>query len=713
MNVVLYFTKEEQVLKFIEINKKCENVVQSMKINPFLENTSFERIKQLFQGMETYQLVNTPDTDYEVFDGISIIEYNNKAEEFHVRRINSIEQHLHKIRKLHSIQYSNYVKEITKNFTILRSLKVINPYNYISNNHSIQLLFELKNVVTLKELLIYISVYVAIDDLIQLRNELRNIKITIVIDNDPFAKKITNEYLKSISRIQGINIYVNRYNEFIDNKYVMPVIPLEIGISSIMKHKEKYFNLFSICYPTKLILFDDGYQNFNDEVDESIETNETIEEFNFDLCSMLMELFISFPRNSLINFILPTTLTKISITSNENKEFKYDSFHTLPLEFFDLSYETNKNITLPSTLKNLYIEECSHCTFRFKEYWNLTKIIIRECYDCIIPICDTYKEFYNACINNNKYINYGDVSTIHNFFQGELYSDVSFNKDTIELTMNKNSFIDVLDLYIFKTQNIKLKDIKTNTIITGSSKCVKLIHGKIKNIIFDSCEKLLCDNINSIEIIKGKEVYYLELVSSGKPEFIIDNINHFITNSIHIPHTPLKRLELNNIEEEIVDLATFNIEIITINNSNIKKLIIPTTITSFFNNNSKIERIDGFETSTIPNDERKKLEIKYCNGILPKVTANQFAIQCKDWKVIDARSIKVNYLVIFNCMELKEILLPNELKTLIINQCDGIETLDLTTSQLSVINIKNCKSIKTLLVNNNVKTVITSCPLLN
>ncbi|KAL7717088.1 hypothetical protein QTN25_005367 [Entamoeba marina] len=599
-----------------------------MKINPFLEKTTYERIKQLFQGMETYQLVNTPDTDYEVFDGISIIEYNNKAEEFHVRRFNSIEQHLHKIKKLRSIQYNNYVKEITKNFTILRSLKVINPYNYISNNHSIQLLFELKNVVTLKELLIYISVYVVIDDLIQLRNELRNIKITIVIDNDPFAKKITNEYLKSISRIQGINIYVNRYNEFIDNKYVMPVIPLEIGISSIMKHKEKYFNLFSICYPTKLILFDDGYQNFNDEVDESIrsiEANETVEEFNFDLCSMLMELlFISFPRNSLINFILPTTLTKISITSNENKEFRYDSFHTLPLEFFDLSYETNKNITLPSTLKNLYIEECSHCT---------------ECYDCIIPICDTYKEFYNACINNNKYINYGDVSTIHNFFQGELYSNVSFNEDTIELTMNENSFIDVLDLYIFKTQNIKLKDIKTNTIITGSSKCIKLIHGTIKNIIFDSCEKLLCDNINSIEIIKGKEVYYLELVSS--------------------------------------------------------------------------ERIDGFETSTIPNDERKKLEIKYCNGILPKVTANQFAIQCKDWKVIDARSIKVNYLVIFNCMELKEILLPNELKTLIINQCDGIETLDLTTSQLSVINIKNCKSIKTLLVNNNVKTVITSCPLLN
>ncbi|KAL7717561.1 hypothetical protein QTN25_004961 [Entamoeba marina] len=95
---------------------------------------------------------------------------------------NDIELNAHKIRKLHSIKCDENFKRIAKNFSILRSLKVITPLESEQFNF-IQCLFILKDVITLKELVIYIKIFVNINDLIKLRKLLRNVNITLLIIN--------------------------------------------------------------------------------------------------------------------------------------------------------------------------------------------------------------------------------------------------------------------------------------------------------------------------------------------------------------------------------------------------------------------------------------------------------------------------------------------------------------------------------------------------
>ncbi|KAL7714760.1 LRR containing protein [Entamoeba marina] len=718
MNVVLYFTQEEQVLKFLEINKKCQSAVESMKINPFIKNASFKRIKKLFKGIETYQLVYSDDNE-EIFDGISIIEYNNENnEDLYAHYPNTIESHAHKIRKLHSVQYNKDFERVAKNFTILRSLKVVTPWDY-DNNQSIQPLFALKDVVTLKELIIYISELVNIDDFTKLRKLLRNVKITLIIITHPYDEEINNEYIDAIARIQGINVYINQFNEHLNSKYVIPLDYFEYDTMSVIKNKEYYNNIFSLCCPTKLYLLHDDYfslDEISDEIseksDEHEDIDDTINELNFDDYLMLTDLSITFPNNPIIHLHLPTTLTTLTITSNRNKGLQYDSFHDIPLTFFDLYNEKNKNISLPSTLTYLCIESCSNCTFTFKEQWSLKEIIITSCSNCTIPICDTYKYFDIIDIGKNKYIKYGQVNNIEHFFQGELFTNIAFNEYSIEIEMNENVFIDELDLSIFKVKDIQLININTNKVVIDTCTKLDLMNGSVKEINFNTCNKLICSYTSSIDIIKGGNIDYLEFISNSKPQFIINNIDYYLTNTCYIPSIPIKTLHFREIKEELIDLKTCIMTNIIISFSDIQKLIVPSTLTSFENNKSHLKLIEGLETSNISNEQKKRLIIKYCNGNLPEVSGKQLTIKSEDWKIIDARAIKVNYLAIVNCSQLTDIQIPNTLKTLVLNQCDGIEVLNLTTSQLYAVNIKNCKSIKTLLVNDNVKKIINSCPLL-
>ncbi|KAL7711822.1 hypothetical protein QTN25_010522 [Entamoeba marina] len=709
MNVVLYFTKEEEVLKFVEINKKCENVIQSMKINPFLENTSFERIKQLFKSIETYQLERLPENhSTELFNGVSIIEYNNNKDLFSYYP-NDIKLYAHKIRKLHSVQINADFEDVVENFSILRSLTVDTPYNYNLNKYdnSIQPLFKLKDVITLKELTINISTYVCIEDLIKLKKLLRNIKITVVIQIGSFEEDINTEYINTISNIIGINVYVSRFNHNLNNKYVMPLDYFEFDLSSILKNKDFYYQSFSLCYPTQLSILHDVF----DELNYLNEKNDLVEELNFDEYSILKDLSITLPEATIINFYLPTTLENLSITSHGNKGLNYDSFQTIPLLTLNICFETNNNIILPSTLTNLFIESCSNCNFMFEEKWSLQEIEIFLCNGCTIPICDTYKIINNSNVNENKYVKYGNVSNIEHFFKGELFSKVSIWESSIEIEMCNNAHIDVLDMSCFKTTRITLTNINTNKLIFGDCNKINLTNSEIKEIIFGVCEGIMFDNISSINTIKGEYVNSFSIKSESKPQFLINNLKRFSTYSTHIPQLPFQILQLNNIkEEEVIDLKSLNITSLNLRNSDIKKIIVPSTLTSFEDFSSNIQIVDNLERTNILYKKKIEFLIKYCNGKLPEVNYKQLTLNSRDWEIIDARNLKVVYLTIVNCKNVKQILVSQSLKTLVISNCDSLETLDLTPYQITVLNINNCKLINKILVNDNVKQIIDLCP---
>ncbi|KAL7718282.1 hypothetical protein QTN25_004576 [Entamoeba marina] len=690
MNVVLYFTKEEQLLAFAKINKKCDGVLQYMKINPFLENTSLKRIKQLFQSIETYQLEG-PTNLHETFDDISIIEYNNKNNKYsHLHRPTDIQSHAHKIKKLHSVIYNNDFETVAKSFTILSSLKVLNLCDYEANKFIHSLLI-LKDV------------------LINLRNVLKNVRITIIFIYNCFDKKINADYVDCISKIQGIKVYINQYDENIDINYFIPINGYNFDMISIIKNKKYYYYLLSICYPTALTISN----KVSHSMSEIHKMNNSINKLNFEPYSMLSELSIKFPQILKISFFLPTTLTTLSIASNGNSKVNYDSLNTISLNNFYLREENEKNITLPSTLTRLSLIECISCSFTFKEKWNLKNINYQSCSYCIIPICDSYKYFNNKDMCNNKYIKYGNASSIDQFFDDELFYLINFNENVIEIGMKNKAFVDVLNLSIFETQNIKLIFTKTNKLIVNDCALLNLRCGSIKEINITTCKTMICYNVSSINSINGENVNYLEFISKSKPQIEIKHIETCLTNSNIKLKSSIKTLKFKEIEKDIIDLTSFTIENLILYYSNIKQLSIPSTITSFENNNSNIKIINGFETTKIPSEQKNRLAMRYCNEKIPRISSKQLTIKSKTWKVIDAREIKVDYLAIVNCMELKDIFISNEIKTLVISQCDKIETLNLTSFQLKIVNVKNCKSIKTLLVNSDVKLIISSCPLLN
>ncbi|KAL7717562.1 hypothetical protein QTN25_004962 [Entamoeba marina] len=378
----------------------------------------------------------------------------------------------------------------------------------------------------------------------------------------------------------------------------------------------------------------------------------------------------------------------------------------IPLLFLKIFHEKNKNISLPSTLTYLCIESCSNCSFSFKEQWSLNEIVINSSSNCIIPICNTYKYYDNRHIGKNTYENYGDVSNIEHLFQSELFETVTIVNNCTVIKMNKNAFIKEIDLSVFKIENIRLININTNKVLLGSCIDVWFTDVTIKEIIFDECNKMICPFTSTIDNIKGRYINTLEFYSKSITQFSINNINYYTTNSCHILNIPIKTIQFREFKENYLDLSLNTIITLILIDSNINKLIISSTLTLFENTNSHIQTIEGFETTNIPNEQKQRLIIKYCNGKLPEVYGKQLTLK-------NARAIKVDYLAIVNCKELKQIIISNTLKTLVLNQCDQLETLDLTTSQLITVNIKNCKSIKTLLVNDNVKRIINSCPLLN
>ncbi|KAL7714461.1 LRR containing protein [Entamoeba marina] len=706
MNVVLYFTKEIEVLNFLEINKKCESVVESMKINPFLEDLSFERIKQLFIGLETYQLFQTPLSVKESFENISIIEYNIKDKfDFYGHRYSEIQSHFHKIRKLHALRIDDQFCKIAKKFRILRSLIIDLPMPF-DRKQTIKPLFFLNDVVTLKNLTIHFNHEIDVNEFIELRKILRNVQITIVFKLlDLELSSVSKEYVDSISKLQGINVFFSFFDQNIIGKNIAPVGLFQSTINTLMNDPNKFYDTLSISYPTqlKLLIGDEEVNIKENEKDTNV--------IDFSNCSMLMDLEISTPYNSSLQLNFPTTLTSLFIQNNNEIGLSYESLHNIPLICLDITNETGKNLILPTTLTELSIAYCINCSFSYPDQSDLRYLYVMSCENCIIPISDKMNSFYCDCINKNKYIKYGGESRIEHFFTSGLYEDLTFNCRYIRIVMNKNAFIDTLDISQFEAINILLEQTQTNKLLCGNKNNVMIDDSSIKEIVFGTISRLECKNRTSIENIIGDSIEVLTLGSStNQPNIAIKN---YVNKIFQVPQGEFDIVTFNQINENIVDLTTLQTKQLVIRNSSINTLVLPACISKFENNKSTIHSIKGIEKTKITEKQKIKMIQKYSNGVLPPLTRNKYCVGNVDWEILDARNVKVNDLTITNCRKLTQILVPNLIRTLCISNCSTLETVDLTGIQLNVASISNCESLKTLLVNDNVKKVINHCPLLN
>ncbi|KAL7714171.1 hypothetical protein QTN25_008242 [Entamoeba marina] len=707
MNVALYFTKEVQVVNFVEVNKKCEEVIKSMKINPLLEEVTFERIKQIFTGMETYQLVYDYDIDDNVkYDGVSIIEYYPERNDNFGIDPRHFQPHIHKIRKLHSCQVNKDFEKIASEFDILRSLNIYAPWSY-EGPQSIKTLYCLKNVITLKNLTIFFSTQVRVEEFIELRKLLQNVKISIVCSFYFSDGEIpSKEYVNSLSKLQGINVYFSSFNENMFGKNVVPIDWFESSLETLIKYREQTYNTISLSYPTQISFSNQGedieFENDDDDNDDkkNDDKKNEVEEINFSECAMLKEFNISLPKNPSININFPTTLTHLVIKNNENSGITYDSLQNISLLSFNIENEINKTITLPSTLTRLDVENCSNCKFMFNETWNL-KDLYSSCFNCVFPLCDTCDNLGISNVDDNTYNTYGDISKLSQLFNKK-FQHISINSRYLSIQMLPTATIDILDLTCFDLRIIRLLNINANKLICGNVEHISLLDVNIKEIVFGTIKSLICQRVSSIDIIKGESIETFQIDNSEvKPQFITKEIKNYSTETNYIPELPIEKINIIGITEDVFDLSKYQFIKLNLNSVTIRKVILPTTITLFNINNCIIQC-----------KQKVKYLIQYSNGKLPQINMKQFSVKNVDWDILDARNLNVNTFNIHNCAKLTKILLPTTLTTLVITNCPVLESLNTTTTKIDVISMKDCKLIKELLVNNGTRKIISSCPLL-
>ncbi|KAL7714186.1 hypothetical protein QTN25_008257 [Entamoeba marina] len=683
MNVALYFTKEVQVVNFVEVNKKCEEVIKSMKINPLLEKVTFERIKQIFTGMETYQLIY--DYDYDIddnvkYDGVSIIEYCPERNDNYGLNPRYFQPHIQKIRKLHSCQVNTDFEKIASEFDILRSLNIYAPWSY-EGPQSIEALYCLKNVITLKNLTIFFSTQVRVEEFIELRKLLQNVKISIVCSFYFSDGEIpSKEYVNSLSKLQGINVYFH---------LLMKICWFESSLETLIKYREQTYNTISLSYPTQISFSNQGedieFENDDDDDDKKNDDKKNddkkneVEEINFSECAMLKEFNISLPKNPSININFPTTLTNLVIKNNENSGITYDSLQNISLLSLTIENEINKTITLPSTLTSLDVENCSNCKFMFNETWNL-KDLYSSCFNCVFPLCDTCDNLDISNVDDNTYNTYGDISKLSQLFNKK-FQHISINSRYLSIQMLPTATIDILDLTCFDLRTIRLLNITANKLICGNVEHITLPDANIKEIVFGTIKSLICQRVSSIDIIKGESIETFQIDNSEvKPQFITKEIKNYSTETNYIPELPIEKINIIGITEDVFDLSKYQFIKLNLNSVTIRKVILPTTITLFNINNCIIQCVEGIEKTQLSQKQKVKYLIQYSNGKLPQINMKQFSVKNVDWDTLDARNLNVNTLNIHNCAKLTKILLPTTLTTLVITNCPVLESLN--TSKL-------------------------------
>ena len=133
MNVVLYISTTERIKLFVMINKKCQEVVQNLKTNPYSSERNITKEIQLFEGIETIKtnqqelgLLKEKDINQiKLFD----IQENTKhlSDKYHLN--SSINNRIVKIHKQLKYKESLNIQGMKQ----LRTLKISMEHQIIEN----------------------------------------------------------------------------------------------------------------------------------------------------------------------------------------------------------------------------------------------------------------------------------------------------------------------------------------------------------------------------------------------------------------------------------------------------------------------------------------------------------------------------------------------------------------------------------------------------
>ena len=391
MKVSLYLPTYEDVVQFLNVNKKCLNSLDGLKVNPnFMNETSLTRFLEHF----------TPDTlrtimnyyNKEVFDQVKCLDID-LCDDF-INKVNDEElnQCINKITRIsvHDDESSDWLIENALKFNHLRTIEGdINVIIKFLDNFTLH--GEQKNVNFPRLIKIVSQSNFAIefnDELIQKINELKMYlpdqevcRVVLLTNNHPENK----ELLKYLSGIEYYyrNVTRNQCKEMSDHLFVTKgnvTLSLTSQLNDLNRILDK-------SYCTSCILKEDDF--------------EALEE---------RELAVTLAKNC---WIMPNCIESLTIQNFTIKTaFNVDMKQLKCLKLVDCEGDEDNNITFINSLdsiEQIIIETSRNVTFG-QEICGVKKIMLLNC-DTITLHCKC-PQIECLLINNSNDITLNDISCV-------------------------------------------------------------------------------------------------------------------------------------------------------------------------------------------------------------------------------------------------------------------------------------------------------------
>ncbi|KAL7714580.1 LRR containing protein [Entamoeba marina] len=673
MNVVLYFTQKKVVIDFININKKCLSAVKSLKINPLIIGVSYNSIRKIFTGIETYQLLNTDNYNHENYN-VPFLEYvSSKKQYYSLIRLPCVSK-VRKSRKLHYFVFDESFEKNVSEMHVLRSLILYIPSSYYKPI-SFSPLFKLNEVLSLKSLTLYCKCSFDINELTKLKEMLPRVRITIIFES--YGDTTLTNFMDLITKTQGVNAYFTKFEKSTIGKNIILDGTRSLQLKDVLEYKEHFFHTLSLILPSTLELTSN---NSESEFNHIKPDSDGVRRIDLSPFTPMEKLILQMPSNPLIAVTFPTSLKTLDITSRMNEGISYSFLSTISLLELSLNGGTNKSVPLPSTLKKLSVTNCSNCKFRCDEQLNLDYLQMDNCNYCVLPFCNSLSSFqlFFFSSHSNVFEKYGNETVYYQFFNEKIYQRVYCYQYHLSVDMKQGSFCDGFDTTCFKQDYISLRNFNLNTLICGDHDSVEINNSKIKILQLGTLRKVTLRS-DAIENIAGKYVNDLLMFNVlSKTQFNISKIDTYTTDSFIIPHTVNKTLSLTGKQVATLDLSPIKVSKLVVKNINIDQLIVPTTLESFSNDNSNIVKCVGIENTNVPLSVKEHYSTVPFNNVLPAVKQHEFIIKKLTLTTIDASEIHVNILKILDCSKLKHVIFSNSIQVLVVANCPELEELDLS-----------------------------------
>ncbi|KAL7716461.1 LRR containing protein [Entamoeba marina] len=653
MNVVLYLDSKKDVVNFITINSKCKEAVDHMFINPPLHSTSLKTIRKLFPNLQTLQCHDASTLDKHFLNGIVYIDITNNTS---VLRPNSkLLQFSQLLRSIHTLCIGNHSQDVPSDWDVLQVLRI----EFEKGSRNLNNIFMLKNLVSLRKLIITSFVEQPIDQLRLLGETFHNVKICLIFtNNDSFSK----QYVDQVVSIKNIEVYFNVITSNVLNKNILPVGNVIFIVDNCQNNIEDFMKIVNTKNPTSIEI---------KTMDESIDDNTSNAkkcEFDFSTQQFLSELCLTIPINKTFEIEFPSNLTTLTIDYMDQSTCDLSQIKTLPISDFNCYNAKDVKITLPETIQHLNLDGCENSFFFVVGLPSLKYV---ECYsdNCIIPFTTTITSLHST--HNNKFNLYGNGNEFFDVINMNNFETVSFGRwvgiyTNVDLYTNTQHHIDKIDCSPLSMCNITLVFGSVDHIILGHKNHVTAI-GNVKTISFDEIE--------SLQVLESR-------------------------NESEIPIPPsCKSVTYSEIQQNTLDLSKLQLTQISFNRVAVKTLILPTTLQEISINKLDVENLLNIENTQLNAKTKFDVSGRYNHGVYPNIKIVEYIrnIQCKNVKIM-------------NCDNLNQIYFPVGFEKLHIDNCNKLELINLLDVTLDTISVRNCASLAEIKSKSVKRTIIENCP---